>query len=67
MGFSPGKLFSAVVVAGAALTGCAGPTPKPATIANTLPADDGTKAKQHEERVDGDHCPDATGASSFSS
>ncbi len=57
MGFSPGKLFSAVVVAGAALTGCVGPAPKPATIANQSPSNDGTKAKQPQEKADGDQCP----------
>lgn len=28
MGFAPSKLFHAVVISGAALTGCAGSTPK---------------------------------------
>ncbi len=58
MGFSPGKLFSAVVVAGAALTGCVGPAPKTQTIANThSPSDDGTKGKQPQEKADGEQCP----------
>jgi hypothetical protein len=57
MGFSPGRLFSAVVVAGAALTGCVGPAPKPTTIANGQTSVDGTKGKQPQELVDADGCP----------
>ena len=58
MGFSPGKLFSAVVVAGAALTGCVGPAPKPATIASGSPGTvDGTKGAQPQEKVDAEGCP----------
>jgi hypothetical protein len=58
MDFSPAKLFSAVVVAGAALTGCVGPAPKSATIANShTPSSDGTKGKQPQARVDADGCP----------
>jgi len=39
MNFAPSKLFHAVVIAGAALTGCAGNTQKPKT-----PGDTGTAA-----------------------
>jgi hypothetical protein len=38
MKFAPSKLFHAVVVTGAALTGCAGTGPRPAAPANTAAA-----------------------------
>ena len=41
MGFAPSKLFHAVVITGAALTGCAGSTHKSQTPAPTAaPSDD---------------------------
>ncbi len=59
MRFSPVKLFHAVVVSGAALTSCAGPTPKKPVMGtlHNQPAIDSAKAPPPTEAVDAGTCP----------
>ena len=58
MRFAPVKLFHAVVVSGAALTSCAGPTAKkPVGTLNNQPAVDSVKAPLPTEAVDAGTCP----------
>lgn len=60
MGFAPSKLFHAVVITGAALTGCAGTGYKPAASGTTNVAPDATKpteAPQGETQSSGGTCP----------
>jgi hypothetical protein len=57
MRFAPGKLFHAVVISGAALTGCAGPQ-KPTTAKNESKAGgEATTAPQPDKAEQTKQCP----------
>lgn len=56
MSYAPSKLFHAVVISGAALTGCASSTPKPQSIGNTNAATNPTPATNAPQSAGGT-CP----------